>query len=191
MRAVRSAAACLGLAIGLAGVAGCGGSAHHSTSRAQTVPLVSTLPVSGTVRLRGQPGRIYTVAAAGQTLRLGDVAVRVLSFGYTTRVALPVRPPGTHAFAVVRLEVRNETGRTRTLPLTQIWLQAGRAYLAAAGAHVGRSLVGARVPARGVVTGTLVFPLPARPQAPLLLVYRFADAAAIAHATRIGLLRLG
>ena len=184
-------AACAGLTLTLVGVAGCGGSGHHTSGAVQTVPLVSTLPVSGTVRLRGQPGRIYTVSAAGTTLRLSDVAVRVLSFGYAPRVSVPVRPPGTRVFAVIDLRVDNLTATAHTLPLTQIWLQAGRAFLAAAGAHAGRPLVGRTVPARGSVTGTLVFALPARPQAPLLLVYRFADAAAIAHATRIGLLRLG
>lgn len=185
------AAACAGLAVAVLGLAGCGGSSHHRSGGAQTVPMVSTLPVSGTVRLRGQPGRIYTVAAAGTTLRLGDIAVRVLSVSYTARVVLPVRPPGTHVFALVRLEVRNETAATRTMAVTQIWLQTGRAYLAAAGAHVGNPLVGVRVPAGGVVMGTLVFPLPARPPSAMLLVYRFADTTAIAHATRIGLLRLG
>ncbi len=163
----------------------CGGGSHATTLRGPAIPVVSTLPRSGTVRLKTHPGTIYTVAAPGSTLRLDDISVRVLSIGWVRHAHVRVAPPGTHVYALVQLVIENPGHSPRPVARTLIWLQAGAPSLAAGG-----SLVGASVPAGGSAKGTLIFGLPARPAAPLLLVYRFADAAAIAHATHLGLLRL-
>jgi len=187
-RTVTTVTAALAVSVLAAGCAG--GSTTAASTAAHVIPVVSSLPASGTVRLRGSPGKIYTVAGAGTTLRMADVSVRVVSVRWATSVPIPVVPPGTRIYAVIRLRVANPTSAPHSLPVTQIWLQAGRAYLASAGAVVAHPLVGALIPAGGSTTGTLVFPLPARPPAPMLLVYRSADATAIARATVLGLLRL-
>lgn len=177
----------LGLGLAAALLAGCGGGGSHAATRSgpASVPIVSSLPRSGTVRLRSHPGTVYTVAAAGTTLRLDDISVRALSVDWTRHARVAVAPPGTRIYAVVRIAVGNPGRTPQPVARTQIWLQAGTPSLAAGG-----SLLGRRVPAGGGAVGTLVFGLPARPASPLLLVYRFADGAAIAHATHLGLLRL-
>ena len=183
---MRRTLAALALAAAAATLPACGGGSHpKTTGSTKTVPTVATLPQSGTVRLKSRPGTVYTVAARGQTLRLDDISVRVLSVTWTRHAQVTVAPPGTRIFAVVRLVVGNPGHSPETVARTLIWLQAGAPSLAAAG-----SLIGANVPAGGSAHGTLVFGLPARPASPLLLVYRFADGEAIAHATHLGLLRL-
>jgi hypothetical protein len=137
-------------------------------------------------------GRVYTVAPPGGTLRLSDIQVRVDSLAWSRTADVPTAPPGTHAFATVRLAITNLGSKASPVTLTQFWLVdgAGNEYVVAARARVAKPLVGARVGPGSTVTGALVFPAPARFAGGSLLVYRFADATAIAHAKHLGIARL-
>jgi hypothetical protein len=159
-----------------------GGSAsggHPATSTAPSVPTVDTLPPTGTVKL--SDGVIYTVVAAGTTLKLGNVTLRIDSLEWRHHVSVPVHPPGTRIYAVFTVTVGNRSGEDVTLGPTQIWLrnEGNRPFLAAGGADVPHPLVNASLPAGGTVTGTLVFPLPAKLAGGLLL-YRLGDLPATA-----------
>jgi Domain of unknown function (DUF4352) len=167
-----------------------GGSSSLPTTAASTIRTVTVLPKSGTVRL---DGRIYTVADVGQTLQLGDISVRLKSIGWRHSVHVKVTPPGTTEYAVVTLTLTNRAATINRVGLTQFWLlDANRhPFLAAGGAGVPRPLVGLAIAAGGTVTGQLVFPVPARFGNGTLLVYQFADAAAIAKAAHVGIARFG
>jgi len=111
--------------------------------------------------------------------------------GVVWRPAVKVgfKPPGTTTYGLVTLTITNLTHTSQKVALTQIWLRnaAGAPYLAAATANVPRNLFGLPIPAGKSVTGTLVYPAPQR-ETGYLLVYRFADAKAIAKAKHVGLL---
>ena len=137
-------------------------------------------------------GRIYTVTAPGTPLVLSDIRVQVRHSAWARSAGVTPVPPGTRAFATVRLTVTNLGNVARQVTLTQFWLVdgAGHEYLASADPHLTGSLMGARVPAGQTVTGRLVFPTPRRFPGGTLLVYRFADARGIAHARHVGIARL-
>jgi hypothetical protein len=138
-------------------------------------------------------GRIYTVAAAGTPLQLDDIRVVLRSLRWERSVGATVSPPGTRTFAVVKLMVQNLGSSPGAITATQFWLldSANQEYLTESHTDVPDPLVGRRVAAGASVSGTLVFPAPRKFTSQTLLVYRFADAAAIARAKHVGILRLG
>jgi Domain of unknown function (DUF4352) len=156
-----------------------------------TVPRASTLPESGTARL--PDGRVYTVAGSGSDLVLDDIRVRLRSLTWRPVTDPAIVPPGTRALAVITLSVGNLGSTARTILPTQFWLldAARHEFLAEARSRTPDALIGTRVASGGSVHGTLVFPTPRRFSSGTVLVYRFADAAAIAHASHVGILRLG
>ncbi|MGZ4431803.1 MAG: DUF4352 domain-containing protein [Gaiellales bacterium] len=174
----------------LATAAACsgGGSAGSSGGNSSAVPTAQTLPRQGTVRLPDR--RIYTVSAPGATLRLDDISLRIVAVGWQRHVQVPFSPPGTRTFAVVTAKVHNLGTRDATITPTQIWLidGQGHTFLAAARSNMLDPLIGQTVPAGGSVSGVLVYPMPDR-RPGSLLVYRFADARAIARATHVGVAR--
>jgi hypothetical protein len=175
------------LVIAAAAAAGCsGGSSSASTRSAASsgppVPTAQTLPPTGTAKL--PDGRIYTVAAPGTTLKLDDISLYVDGIKWRHHAGSAPAPPGTRVYAVARVTVGNPGAADQKVGPTQIWLLAGSTpFLAAGGGLIGRT-----VPAGGKVSGLLTFPLP-RKTSGGLLVYRFADAAAIAKATHVGVAR--
>ena len=171
-------------------LAGCSSGGGDSSTAAQGPPVVSTLPTSGTVKYKD--GRIYTIAPLGRTLHLDDIAVRVQRVVWRRSVKVGFKPPGTKIFALVTLTVTNPTRSRQQVGLTQIWLRdaAGNPILAAASATVPKNLLEMPIPPGATVTGTLVYPAPQR-ETGYLLVYRFADAKAIAKAKHVGLLKYG
>jgi hypothetical protein len=168
-------------------LAGCAGSGGGTSNGPASAPPASTLPTSGTVTYTD--GRVYTVAPLHTALRLDDVVVRVRSVVWRPAVKVGFKPPGTTTYGLVTLTITNLTHTSQKVALTQIWLRnaAGAPYLAAATANVPRNLFGLPIPAGKSVTGTLVYPAPQR-ETGYLLVYRFADAKAIAKAKHVGLL---
>jgi Domain of unknown function (DUF4352) len=185
---VRTPLALLAVAACLAGCSSGGG----DSSAPAGPPSVSTLPTSGTAIYTD--GRVYTVAPSGSLLRLDDLSVRVQSVVWTRHVTFKeagfAPPPGTKIYSLVTLTVENRTHRRQTVGLTQIWLRdgSGHPHLATAQAQVPRDLLSMRIGPGASVTGTLVYPTPRR-ESGYLLVYRFADAKAIARARHVGLLR--
>jgi Domain of unknown function (DUF4352) len=184
---VRRAAALLVIAAYLSGCSS-GGSGSGAGSDADTAPPSSTLPTSGTVTYTD--GRIYTVAPIGRVLRLDDITVQVDRVAWKRSVKGGFSPPGTKLYGLVTLTVANLTHASQQVRLTQIWLRdsAGNPHLASSGAEVPRNLLHVHIGAGRSATGTLVFPVPRR-ESGYLLVYRFADAKAIAKARHVGLLR--
>jgi uncharacterized protein DUF4352 len=136
---------------------------------------------------------VYTVSAPGSPLALDDIRVRLGSLRWTPVTNSATLPPGMHVLGAVTLTVTNLGRSPHTVLPTQFWLlDAGRQeFLAQAGTHVAGGLIGKRIPPGASRTGTLVFPTPRRFSTGTVLVYRFADAAAIAHAEHVGLLRFG
>jgi uncharacterized protein DUF4352 len=171
-------------------LAGCSSGGGGSSTATSGPPTVSTLPTSGTVRYTD--GRIYTVAPLGRTLHLDDIAVHVQRVVWRPSVKVGFKPPGTKIFGLVTLSVTNATRSRQQVGLTQIWLRdaAGNPILAAASATIPRNLLRMPIPPGATVTGTLVYPAPRR-ETGYLLVYRFADAKAIAKAKHVGLLKYG
>jgi hypothetical protein len=168
----------------------CGGSGGGSSSSApQGPPLATTLPTSGTVRYKGD-GRIYTVAPLHHPLRLDDIVVQVRRVAWRSSAGVGFKPPGTTTYGVVTLTVTNLTKSRQTVAPTQIWLRdaSGAPFLAAATTTVPGNLLRRPIPPGRSVTGTLVYPTPRR-ETGYLLVYRFGDAAAIAKAEHVGLVR--
>jgi hypothetical protein len=153
-----------------------------------TVPQATTLPASGTAQLPNH--LIYTVVPPGQTLRLDDIAVKIHNVSWARTVKGAIRPPGTSIFAVVAVSVTNRTGNSQTVGPTQIWLidPGMQVFLASPQAQVPRPVINHSIPPGGTYTGYLTFGLPRRVPGGLL-VYRFADADAIAHAKRVGVAR--
>ena len=178
-------------AIVLAAVAaaGCSGGGATSSGGSNAAPPSSTLPVSGTVTYTD--GKVYTVAPLGSKLVLDDVSATVDGVEWTHDLKAPL-PPGTTVFAVVRVTLTNTSDVEQTVAPTQIWLLDSKNHAfvssAAAAEEVDHPLVGMSIAPGGSATGTLVYPTPGR-QTGNLLVYRFADATAIARATHVGLVR--
>jgi hypothetical protein len=145
--------------------------------------------VSGTVTYTD--GKVYTVAPLGAKLVLDDVSVKIDGVAWSHGVGAPL-PPGTTIFGVVRLTITNSSDVAQTLTPTQIWLldSKNHAFLASVAAQVDRPLVGMTIAPGRSVTGTIAFPAPGR-ETGNLLVYRFADAARIARAHHVGLIRYG
>jgi hypothetical protein len=172
-------------------ITGCSSGGGGSSSGASGPPVVTRLPTSGTVRYKGD-GRIYTIAPLGRVLRLDDIDLQVRGVTYRRSVKVAFTPPGAKTFAVVTLTVTNASKKRQTVGPTQIWLRnaAGFPYLAARTSAVPKNLLTTPIPAGDAVTGTLVFPVPQR-ETGYLLVYRFADAAAIAKAKHVGLVKYG
>lgn len=169
--------------------AGCSGGGSSGSAGSDTAPPSSTLPVSGTVTYKD--GKVYTVAPLGAKLALDDVSVKVDGVEWVDRLGAPL-PPGTTIFGVVRLTVTNTSGVAQTVTPTQIWLldPQNHAFLASAAAQVDHPLIGMTIAPGKSATGTLAFPAPGREKGNLL-VYRFADSTAIAHAHHVGLVRYG
>jgi hypothetical protein len=169
--------------------AGCSGGSSTPVASTASVRTASTLPDSGTVKL--PDGRIYTVAAPGQPLRLDDVQVDLRRVRWSKSVKVTVAPPGTSDYAIVKASVTNRGKLTRKITLTQFWLldPSRHEYLAVPSSNVPGNLVGRVVHPGQTVRGTLVYPTAGRFSAGTLLVYRFADSAAIAHAKHVGLAR--
>jgi uncharacterized protein DUF4352 len=169
--------------------AGCSGGGSSASAGSNTAPPSSTLPVSGTVTYKD--GKVYTVAPLGAKLALDDVSVKIDGVAWVDRLGAPL-PPGMKMFGVVRLTITNTSGVAQTLTPTQIWLldRDNHAFLASVGAQVDHPLIGVTIPPGKSVTGTLAFPAPTREKGNLL-VYRFADSTAIAHAHHVGLIRYG
>jgi Domain of unknown function (DUF4352) len=174
----------------LGGCASGGGGGGSSTGPSGP-PVVTRLPTSGTVRYKGD-GRIYTIAPLAHALRLDDIDVQVRGVAYRRSVAVAFKPPGTKTFAVVTLTITNDSKKRETVGPTQIWLRNadGFPYLAAQTTGTPKTLLTTPIPAGGSVTGDLVFPVPQQ-ETGYLLVYRFADAGAIAKAKRVGLVKYG
>ena len=137
-------------------------------------------------------GRIYTVAPLGKVLRLDDISVRVARVVWRQSITTAFKPPGTKIYGLVTLTIANLSKAAQEVGPTQIWLRdaAGNPHLAAAGAQIPQNLLKIRIAPGKSVSGTLVFPAPRR-ETGYLLVYRFADASAIAKAKHVGLLRYG
>jgi hypothetical protein len=127
---------------------------------------------------------------AGRTLRLDDIALQIHHVSWARTVPGAIKPPGTSVFAVVEVTVTNRTSKPQTVGPTQIWLiDAGmQVFLGSPHAQVSRPVFGHPIPPGGSYTGNLTFGLPRRLPGGLL-VYRFADANAIAHAQRVGVAR--
>jgi Domain of unknown function (DUF4352) len=160
------------------------------------VRTASTLPASGTVKL--PDGRIYTVSAPGHPLRLDDIEVDLRRVKWSKSVKLytpshrvEVPPPGTSDYAIVKAAVTNRSKVTQKISLTQFWLldPSRHEYLAAASSNVPGNLLNRLINPGQTLRGTLVYPTAGRFSSGELLVYRFADSAAIAKAKHVGLAR--
>jgi hypothetical protein len=178
------------LVILMAAAACSGGSSAGSSdeSSGPTVPQATTLPASGTVQLPNH--LIYTVVPPGQTLRLDDIALKIHHISWSRTVPGAVKPPGTSTFAIVDVTVANRTSKPQKVGPTQIWLidAAAQPFLASPAARVPRPVIGRPIAPGASYTGNLTFGLPRRLPGGLL-VYRFADADAIAHAKQVGVAR--
>lgn len=169
--------------------AGCSGGSSTPAATTSSVRTASTLPASGTVKL--PDGRIYTVSAPGHPLRLDDVEVDLRKVAWSKSVKIPVAPPGTSDYAIAKVSVTNLGKVTRKITLTQFWLldPSRHEYLAAAGSNVPKNLVGRLINPGQTLRGSLVYPTAGSFSSGALLVYRFADSAAIAKARHVGLAR--
>jgi hypothetical protein len=167
--------------------AGCNGSSSGSSGAApasskETVRTAQTLPAQGTVRL--PDGRIYTVAAPGEVLRLDDVTLKINGLTWSQASDPDAVPPGVKYVATADLTIGNTTSQAQTVGPTQIWLLAGTAtFVANPGGIINKP-----VPAGETRNGKVSFFVP-RKQIGGLMLYRFADAAAIAKATHVGVAR--
>jgi hypothetical protein len=171
------------LAAGCGDTGGAASTAPTPASSALNAPAATSLPREGTVRLPDK--KIWTVVAPGKRLQLDDLVVVVQRVEWKQGAGSATATLGSKVHAVVTVSVRNTGSADAAVSPTQMWLYDTRnvAHLAAAG-----GLIGQTVPAGGVVTGRLVFPMPAK-TAGGLLVYSFADATAIAKAKHVGLAR--
>ncbi|HVG69152.1 MAG TPA: hypothetical protein VM785_13200 [Gaiellales bacterium] len=167
---------------------GCSGSSSGSSSASavsskETVRTAQTLPARGTVKL--PDGRVYTVAAPGQVLRLDDVTLNINGMDWMSTATLDGNfPPGTKYVATAAITIGNTTSDPQTVGPTQIWLLSGSTpFLANPGGIVNK-----QVPAGKTRDGKVSFYLP-RKQVGGLLLYRFADSTAIAEAKHVGVAR--
>jgi Domain of unknown function (DUF4352) len=166
---------------------GGGSSASSSSPVSSAVPTATTLPASGTAKL--PDGIVYTVAAPGQTLRLDNLTLRLVSLQWRTSVPGAIAPPGTKLYAVFRARLGNaDPTHPGQVSPTQIWLRntLNHTFLASGTAHVPHQLIGMTIAPGQTVTGTLVFPVPGKQQGGLL-VYRFGDTPA--KAKHVGVAR--
>ena len=167
--------------------AGCSGSSSgdstpSAASSKETVRTSQTLPAQGTAKL--PDGRVYTVAAPGQVLRLDDVTLKINGLSWSPSGDATATPPGTKYVATAAVTIGNTTSDSQTVGPTQIWLLAGSStFVANSGGIVNK-----QVPAGETRNGKVSFYLP-RKQVGGLLLYRFADAAKIANATHVGVAR--
>ena len=172
----------------LVATAACSGVSSGATSAGSgaSAPTATVLPASGTVKL--SDGITYTVAAPGATLRLDNLALRIMGLRWEKHVPVTVTPPGTRIFAVFTVAITNNSNQVATVQPTQVWLRTtlNHTYLAAAGANTPRPLIGRQLQAGERAVGTLAFPLPGR-QPGGLLVYRFGDTPA--GARHVGIAR--
>jgi hypothetical protein len=173
--------------------AACNGGGSSATSdgggtSGPSVPQATTLPASGTVQLPNK--LIYKVVPPRQELTLDDIALKIhrLSWGRTVKGA--VKSPGTSIYAVLQVTVTNRSSKPQRVGPTQIWLidDAMNVFLASPQAQVPNPVIGHPIAPGGSFTGNLTFGLPRRLPGGLL-VYRFADADAIAHAKQVGVAR--
>ncbi|HYW28705.1 MAG TPA: DUF4352 domain-containing protein [Gaiellales bacterium] len=171
--------------------AGCmGGSGSASTvgsGGTSAVPAAQTLPASGTAKL--PDGKVYTVAAPGQTLRLDNLTLRIIALQWRSSVPGAIALPGTKLYAVFRVRLDNASAtQPGTVAPTQIWLRntLNHTFLASGTAKVANQLIGKTLAPGEALTGTLVFPVPGKQQGGLL-VYRFGDTPA--KATHVGIAR--
>ena len=167
--------------------AGCNGSSSGSSSSGavsskQTVRTAQSLPGQGTAKL--PDGRVYTVAAPGQVLRLDDVTLHIDGLTWSPAPNSTQVPPGVKYVATADVTIGNTTTDPQTVGPTQIWLLAGSTTFVA---NPG-GIIGKQVPAGKTRDGKVRFYL-ARKQVGGLLLYRFADADAIAKATHVGVAR--
>jgi hypothetical protein len=173
-------------------VAGCSGDDSSSTGVPVSTPTAisesETLPAEGTARL--PDGRVYTVVPAGQTLELEDIGLRIDRLRWRNDAGVSMPPLGTMTYAVVTVTVENRGSEQASVQPTQIWLLSAtnHAFLPANETNVPRSVLMRSLEPGQKLTGTLVFPLPRRTGGGLL-VYPFADAAAIATAKDVGVAR--
>jgi hypothetical protein len=177
------------LLLAVLAAAGCAGGGDAKSAGSNTAPPSSTLPFSGTVTYTD--GKVYTVAPLGSKLVLDDISVKVDGVEWTRHIDAPLLP-GTTIFGVVRVTLTNRSRADQTVAPTQIWLldSENHAFLASATAQVDHPLIGMSLGPGESTTGTLVYPTPGREEGNLL-VYRFADATAIARARHVGLVRYG
>jgi hypothetical protein len=143
----------------------------------------------------GTPKPRYTVAKPGTELKLGDITVRVMNVTWHRHV--PLKPgsvviPGTRAYAVARLRVTNTGAKAGTVLPTQFWLiDPNRREYVTQRAVVPDPLIGVTIAPGKTAVGSVVYGTPRRFPSGAVLVYQFADAAAIASATNIGLAQFG
>ena len=167
--------------------AGCSGSSSGSSSTGagsskETVRTAQSLPAQGTAKL--PDGRVYTVAAPGQVLRLDDVTLHIAGLTWSLAPDSTQVPPGVKYVATADVTIGNTTTDAQTVGPTQIWLLSGSSTFVA---NPG-GIIGKQVPAGKTRDGKVSFYLP-RKQVGGLLLYRFADADAIAKATHVGVAR--
>jgi uncharacterized protein DUF4352 len=169
--------------------AGCGdsGSSGQTTgaggSSQLSAPAATSLPREGTVTLPDK--RVWTVVGPGKPLQLDDIVLVVRRVTWKQGAGAANATLGSKVHATATVTITNSGREDAAISPTQLWLYDSRnvAHLAAPGGLIGRP-----VPAGGRVTGRVVFPMPGK-TAGGLLVYSFADAAAIAKATHVGLAR--
>lgn len=178
------------LVVSLAVAAGCNGSSSDSpsstvASSVEKVKTAQTLPAEGTAKL--PDGRIYTVVSPGQALKLDDVTLLLDRITWSTVSSSDAKaPPGARYIASADVTIGNRTTDPQTVGPTQIWLLAGASTFVA---NPG-GIVGKQVQPGKTRQGKVGFYLP-RKQVGGLLLYRFADAAAIAKAKHVGVARYG
>jgi hypothetical protein len=180
----------LALALAAAACAGCA-SAGGATRNGSTGAHAAAAQNASGNTITTEDGRVYTVASSGEALRLDDLSVRLVRVTFTRHAAVGVAPAGTTTYARATLRLRNTSKRRQVVRDTQIWMLDGLGHtFLAARAKLPQQLLGRALAPGQAALGTIVFPLPARRSATSLLVYRFADGRAIAHAKHMGLLRL-
>jgi hypothetical protein len=171
----------------LATATACAGGGDGADTGASGAPATAA-PAGGTT-ISGPDERTYVVAKPGERLELDDLTARLVKFRWRRDAPVAAAPPGTRAYAEATIHLANTGRRPAVVRPTQIWLVdgAGNTYLPAARADLPDGLVGRRIAPGAAATGRVLFPTPARGEGSVL-VYRFADAEAIARATRAGLL---
>ena len=122
----------------------------------------------------------------------GDIGLRIDRLRWRNDAGVSMPPLGTMTYAVVTMTIENRGSEQASVQPTQIWWLSAtnHTFLPAPpdGTDVPRSVLGRSLEPGQKITGTLVFPLP-RHTGGGLLVYTFADAAAIAMAKDVGVAR--
>jgi|tagenome__1003787_1003787.scaffolds.fasta_scaffold20983169_6 hypothetical protein len=169
------------------GACGDSGSSAPSSAAISTLsaPAATELPPEGSVTLPDK--RIWTVVAPHRRLQLDDITVVVQRVDWKPGPGTKQAPLGTRVHAVATISIRNTGSKAAKVLPTQFWLIDER-NLTLPHLPAGSGLVGKEVAAGEEMTGTLTFPMPAKVPGGIL-VYSFADAAAIAKATHVGFAR--